>query len=106
MGVEVEVETTETSDTAEAGGADSIRSGGGMILGVMSPPVMVEIELPEGEEARNDGWGSKRSFGSAVIRLAGLGGVVRVDLGFGLATGLTLALRGRRGLGVVPRWSS
>jgi hypothetical protein len=40
----------QTSDRLEVGGADSARSAAKAIRGVVSP-VMVETELPEGDEA-------------------------------------------------------
>lgn len=75
IGVEVMVEAAEISEMAEGGGADSTRSGGGISFGVRSPPVMVDIELPDGEDARKEGCGGKRSAGSAATLRAGLGGV-------------------------------
>lgn len=65
----------------EEGGAESARSGMVVARGVRSPPVMVEIELPEGDEARNDACGGRRSEGSAVTRRAGRGGAASTGRG-------------------------
>jgi hypothetical protein len=50
----VDVAVAVTNDTSETGGAESARSGGNAIFGVVSP-VMVETELPDGDETLKPG---------------------------------------------------
>jgi hypothetical protein len=51
IGVDVGFAVALSKLVLEVGGADSVRSGDGIIRGVVSP-VMVEMEDPDGEEAR------------------------------------------------------
>jgi hypothetical protein len=57
IGVEVAV----TKEMLDVGGADSALSGAYIVLGVVSP-VIVEMELPEGDEALKVAWGGRRSL--------------------------------------------
>lgn len=86
------------------GGAESARSGGNIVFGVVSP-VTVEIELPEGEDTLNVAWGGRRSV-SVICRLAGRGGAETAGIGRGesiaglVDLGLTHDVRRGRELGV------
>ena len=78
--MDVGVEVTEISEDAEDGAIESALYGWVAPLGVVSPSVMVETELPDGDDDRNEAWGGSRSLGSAVmILLAGRGGVGNPD---------------------------
>jgi hypothetical protein len=50
-----------TKEILDVGGADSALSGAYMVLGVVSP-VIVEMELPDGDDALKVAWGGRRSL--------------------------------------------